>query len=94
MDVPSGCFAESVPEVMEGREIPGFHCDHSVVCRAPDVSIFRDYLHILGQVLLELFPASGRFLLVSLCQGSHSIEDQECEYHRTTPWLALIEPLG
>ena len=79
---------------MEGGEIPGFDCDHSVVCGAPDVGVLSNDLDILGQVLLELFPTSGRFLFVRFRQGSYPVEDQECEYHRTTPWFALIEPLG
>jgi len=51
---------------MEGGEIPGFDCDHSVVCGAPDMGVFSDDLYVFGKVLLELFPTSGRFLLVSL----------------------------
>jgi len=74
-----------VPEIVEGGEIPGFDCDHSVVRGAPDVGVFSDDLYLLGKVLLELFPASGRFLLVSLGQGSYPVEDQECEYQRITP---------
>jgi len=84
-DIPSGCFAEPMPEIVEGGEIPGFDRDHSVVCGAPDMGVFCDYLHVFGQVLLELFPASSRLLLVSFGQGSYAIEDQECEYQRITP---------
>lgn len=65
-DIPSGCFAEPMPEVVEGGEVPGFNCDHPVVCGAPNVGVLRDYLDILRQVLLELFPACGRLFLVSL----------------------------
>ncbi len=93
-DIPSSCFTEPVPEIVEGGEVPGFDRDHSVVGGAPDVGIFRDYFDVFGQVLLELFPTSGRFLLVRFRQGSYPVKDQECEYHRTTPWLALIETLG
>jgi hypothetical protein len=64
-DIPSSCFTEPVPEIVEGGEVPGFDCNHSVVGGAPDVGIFRDYFDVFGQVLLELFPTSGRFLLVS-----------------------------
>ena len=73
--IPSGCFAEPVPEVVKGGEITRFYCDHSVVCCAPDVGVFRDYFHVFGQVFLELFPTSGRLLLVSLGQGSYAVED-------------------
>jgi hypothetical protein len=93
-DIPSSCFTEPVPEIVEGGEVPGFNCDHAVVGGAPNVCVFSNDLYIFGQVLLEPFPTSGRFLLVSFCQGSYAVKDQECEYHRTTPWLALIERLG
>jgi len=62
--VPSGCFAESVPEVMERGKISGLHCDHPVVCGAPDVSVFGDYCYVFGEFLLEALPISGRLLLV------------------------------
>jgi len=74
-----------MPEIVEGGEISGFDRDHSVVCGAPDVGVFSDDLDILGQVLLELFPACGRLLLISLCQGSYAIEDEEREYQRIAP---------
>jgi len=93
-DIPPSCFAEPVPEIMEGGQIPGFDCNHSVVGGAPDVSVFRDYLNVFGQVLLEVFPVRSRFLLVCFRKGSYAVEDQECEYHRTTPWLGVNERLG
>ena len=93
-DIPSSCFTEPVPEIVESGEVPGFDRNHSVVGGAPDVGIFRDYFHVLGQVLLEPFPVRSGLFLVSFCQGSYAVEDQECEYHRTTPWLAPIERLG
>ena len=63
-DIPSGSFAEPVPEIVEGGEITGFNSDHSVVGGAPDVGVFSNDLHVFGQILLELFPTSGCFLLV------------------------------
>ena len=66
-DIPSSCFTEPVPEIVEGGEVPGFDRNHSVVGGAPDVGIFSNDLHVFGEVLLELFPTSGRFLLVSFC---------------------------
>ncbi len=84
-DIPSGRFTEPMPEIVEGGEISGFDRDHSVVCGAPYVGVFSNDLDILGQVLLELFPTGGRFLLVRFCQGSYPVEDQECEYQRITP---------
>ncbi len=93
-DIPSSRFTEPVPEIVEGREVTGFHRDHSVVRGAPDVGVFGDYLNVFGQVLLELLPACRRFLLVGFGQGSYAIEDQECKYQRTIPWLALIDRLG
>jgi len=83
-----------VPEIVEGGEVPGFDCNHSVVGGAPDVGIFRDYLNVFGQVLLEPFPVRSGLFLVGFRQGSYAVEDQECEYHRTTPWLAVNERLG
>jgi hypothetical protein len=93
-DIPSSCFTEPVPEIVEGGEVPGFDRNHSVVGGAPDVGIFRDYFHVLGEVLLEAFPVRGRLLLVSFRQRSYAVEDEECEYHRTTPWFAVDEGLG
>jgi hypothetical protein len=93
-DIPSSCLTEPVPEIVEGGEVPGFDRNHSVVCGAPDMGIFRDYLNILGQVLLEMFPVRCRLFLVSFCQRSYAVEDQECEYHRSTPWLAFNERSG
>jgi hypothetical protein len=74
-DIPAGRFAEPVPEVMKGGEVPRFHRNHSVVCGAPDVGIFSDDLHVFGQVLFEAFPAHGCLLLVSFCERSYAIED-------------------
>ena len=65
-NVPSGCFAEPVPEIVERGEITGFNRDHPVVCCAPDMGVFSDDLYIFGQILLELFPTSGRLLLIRL----------------------------
>ena len=74
-----------MPEIVERGEITRFHSDHSVVRCAPYVGVFSNDLDILRQVLLELFPACGRLLLISLCQGSYAIEDEEREYQRITP---------
>ena len=93
-NIPSGGFPESMPKIVEGREIAGFYRDHSVVCGPPDVGILRDYLHVFGQVLLEALPVCGSLLLISLSKGPYPVEDQECEYQRTTPWLALNQHLG
>ena len=58
------------------------------------MGIFRDYFDVFGQVLLESFPVCSGLFLVSFCQGSYAVKDQECEYHRTTPWLAVNKRLG
>ena len=65
-DVPSGGFAEPVPEVVEGGEVSGFDEDHAVVGGSPDVGVFSDYLYVLGELFLETFPSYGCFSLVGL----------------------------
>ena len=65
-DVPSGGFAEPMPEIVEGGEVSRFDEDHAVVGGSPDVGVFSHYLYVLGEFFLETFPAYGCFSLVGL----------------------------
>jgi len=60
---------------MEGGEVSGLHEDHAVVCSAPDVRVLGYYCNILGQFLLEFFPAGCSLFLVRLSQGSDPVKD-------------------
>ena len=84
-NIPTRSFPKPVPEVVKRGQVSGLDENHAVVRGSPDMRVLPYDGHVFPYALLETFPFRLRFLLVRLCQGSYTVEDQEREYQTVTP---------